>query len=83
MPSILGDTSPSILAVSITNNNTTNARCRGVWVGTTQSIDLYVEDSWVLFKGATEGTVIPVKAMGARITTGSAAPAAGDIVFLY
>lgn len=83
MGAISSDTSPSVDAVSITNNNSTNPRCRGVWVGTTQSIDLYVEDSWVLFKGATEGTVIPVKAMGARITTGSAAPAAGDIVFLY
>jgi hypothetical protein len=75
---------PADVAVSITDNNATHGRCRGVWVGVSQSIDLSVDGStWVLFKGATAGTVIPVQAVGVRKTSGSAAPDAGDVVFLY
>ncbi len=70
-------------AVSISDTNTTHGNCRGVWVGTTQSIDLYVAGAWITFQGATAGTVIPVCATGARKTSGAAAPTAGDIVFLY
>lgn len=70
-------------AVSITDNATTHSRCRGVWIGTTQNDDFYVNGSWIAFQGATAGTVIPVQATGARVTSGSAAPTAGDVVFLY
>jgi hypothetical protein len=78
------ETSSSDRAVSITNNNATNNRCRAVWIGTTQSLDFSVDEStWVTFAGCTAGTIIPVAATGARKTAGSAAPTAGDVVFLY
>jgi len=71
-------------AVSITDALATHARCRGVWVGTTQSLDLSLDGStWVTFQGAVAGTIISAQAVGARKTTGSAAPDAGDVVFLY
>jgi hypothetical protein len=81
----LGDssTSSAFQFVSITDNVTTHPRCRGVWVGTTQSIDLYDGYTWTLFQGATAGTVIPAQALGCRIDAGSAAPNTGDCVFLY
>lgn len=70
-------------AVGITDAATSHQECRGVWVGTTQSIDIYVNGAWVTFQGATAGTIIPIKATGARKTSGAAAPSSGDIVFLY
>lgn len=73
---------PASNAVSITSNITTQAQCRGVWIGTTQSIDLFVNGSWITFQGASAGTVIPVFATGARITSGAASPNSGDVVFL-
>lgn len=74
---------PGYNAVSIAAAATTNDECRGVWIGTTQSVDLYVNGAWVTFQGATAGTIIPVRATGARKTAAAAAPTAGDIVFLY
>lgn len=77
------ENTPASRAVSITVATADRSECRGVWVGTTQSIDLYINGAWILFQGATAGTVIPVRAKGARKTAASAAPTAGDIVFLY
>ncbi len=82
-PIIYGDMVSAWTATSITDNASTHSPSRGVWVGTTQSIDLYVNGSWILFQGATAGTLIPVQALGARKDAGSAAPSAGDILFLY
>lgn len=84
-PIIIGDTVSAHNAVSITSNVNTQPRCRGVWVGTTQSLDFYFSDSatWVTFQGATAGTLLPIQASGARITSGTANPNAGDVVFLY
>ena len=77
-------TSPGYFGVSVTVDTATARRCRGVWVGVSQSLDFSFDGStWVLFKGATAGTVIPVQVVGARKTAGSAAPDAGDVVFLY
>jgi hypothetical protein len=83
-PIIYGDTVSAFSAVSITDSATTHLYSRAVWIGTTQSIDLYVVSTgaWVTFQGATAGTIIPVQASGARITSGPASPNAGDIVFL-
>ncbi len=82
--SVRGGTSCATNALSITDANPTHNVCSGVWVGVSQSIDLSLDGvNWVLFKGATAGTIIPVYAKGARKTAGSAAPDAGDIVFLY
>lgn len=88
-PVMRGDTVSAFNAVSITDQLTTHGHSRGVWIGTTQSIDLFmVQDggntgAWVTFQGATAGTLIPIQAAGARKTSGPASPSAGDIVFLY
>lgn len=83
-PFIHGDTVSATQAVSITDSVTTHGYSRGVWIGTTQSIDLFVVESnaWVTFQGATAGTLIPIQASGARKTAGPASPSSGDIVFL-
>ena len=73
----------ALKAVSITVNTTAAMKCRAVYVGVSQNIDLCVNGEWVLFKGATAGSIINVQATGARKNTASAAPDAGDIVFLY
>ena len=71
-------------AVSVVTSASTLNRCRAVWVGTTQALDLTLDGTnWVTFQGATAGTVIPVQAIGARKNSDGAAPAAGDVVFLY
>jgi len=84
-PIITGDMVSASQAVSITDNATTHGYTKAVWVGTSQSIDLYVVQTgaWVTFQGAVAGTLIPIQVSGARKTSGSAAPSAGDIVFLY
>lgn len=85
----LSNTQPSDVIVVITDALTTHAECRGIFIGTTQSLDLYVMTdatgtyAWVPFVGATAGTVLPVMAKGARKTSGSAAPDSGDVLFLY
>lgn len=74
----------AISAGSVTSNVATQQRARAVWIGTTQSLDFSFDGStWVTFQGATAGTVIPLQAVGVRLTSGSANPAAGDVVFLY
>lgn len=83
-PIMHGDTVSAWSAGSITDALATHNPCKAVWIGTTQSVDFSFDGtSWVTFQGATAGTVLPIQAVGARITSGSAAPAAGDIVFLY
>lgn len=75
---------PATAATSITDASANKTRCRAVWVGTSQSLDFSFDGStWVTFQGASAGSIIPVQVVGARITSGSAAPAAGDVVFLY
>ena len=76
--------SSGVSALSITDATANKQVCRGVWVGTTQSLDFSFDGTnWVTFQGAIAGTIIPIMVVGARITSGSAAPAAGDVVFLY
>lgn len=70
--------------VSIVVATADRPRCRGVYVGVAQSLDFSFDGStWVLFKGTTAGSVLPIRVVGARKTAGSAAPDAGDVVFLY
>jgi hypothetical protein len=79
-----GDVVSSWKGVSITAATATADRCRGVWIGTTQSLDFSFDGTtWVTFQGATAGTIIPIQVNGARKTSGAAAPTAGDVVFLY
>lgn len=75
---------PAIDGVSITVATADRYRCRGVWIGTSQSLDFSFDGTtWVTFQGATAGTIIPIQVVGARKTAGAAAPTAGDVVFLY
>ncbi len=74
---------PAYSGVSITDTATTHSKCRAVWIGTSQDLEFYMNGAWVVFKGASAGSIIPVQATGARIDSGDAAPAAGDVVFLY
>lgn len=70
--------------LSITTAVATQNRCRGVYIGVAQDIDLSVDGAtWVLIKNPAAGTILPIQAVGARKNAGSAAPDAGDIVFLY
>jgi hypothetical protein len=80
----LANNNSSDLGVSITSNTAVHSRCRGVWIGVSQSLDFSFDGkTWVLFKGCTAGTVLPLQVVGARKNAGSAAPDAGDVVFLY
>jgi hypothetical protein len=79
-----GDTVSAGSAVSITAATATADRCRGVWVGTTQSLDFSFDGTtWITFQGATAGSILPLQVVGARKTAGAAAPTAGDVCFLY
>jgi len=79
-----GDLVSSWKAVSIIAATATAARCRGVWIGTTQSLDFSFDGTtWVTFKSCGAGSLIPIQVVGARKTSGSAAPSDGDVVFLY
>jgi len=69
-------------AENITDNETTHDSAEAVYVGVTQSIDLYICGAWYTFKGATADSLLPIAATGARKTAAGAAPDAGDIVFL-
>lgn len=82
-PTIYGDMVSAWTATAVTDALATHNRSRAVWIGTTQSYDFSFDGStWVLFQGATAGTVLPIQIVGARITSGSASPASGDINFL-
>jgi hypothetical protein len=72
-----------ISATGITVNSDTGTTCRGVYIGAADNYDLLINGSWVLFNGCAAGSIIPVKANGARHASGDTAPDAGDIVFLY
>ncbi len=78
------EVSSAVRAASITAATATYARCRGVWIGTTQSLDFSFDGTtWVTFKSCGAGSLIPIQVVGARKTSGSAAPSDGDVVFLY
>ena len=77
-------TASAVGAVSITANTATASRCRGVWIGTAQSLDFCFDGvNWVTLQGPIAGTVLPIQVVGARKTAAGAAPDAGDVVFLY
>lgn len=79
-----GDLVSSFKAVSITDANATHDRCRGVWIGTTNDYDFSFDGTnWVTFKSCGAGSCLGIQVVGARINSGSAAPSAGDIIFLY
>lgn len=72
-----------LVSVTVTSS-TTYSRCRGVYIGTSQSLDFTVDGTnWVTHQGCIAGTYLPLQVIGARKTTGPAAPTAGDVVFWY
>lgn len=76
--------SSAVRATSITNANATNSKCRGVWVGTANDYEFSFDGTtWVEFKSCSAGSSLGIQVVGARKTSGAAAPSAGDIVFLY
>ena len=82
--SIKGDLASGSRAVSITAATALSDRSRGVYVGVTQDLDFCFDGTnWVLFKACAAGAVYPLQVVGARKNSGSAAPDAGDVVFLY
>ena len=81
--SVKESVAPAVSATSITNTNTTNTECRAVYVGFGDNYDFYIGGSWILFNNTADGSVLPIRATGARHNSGSSAPDSGDIVFLY
>jgi hypothetical protein len=79
----LVDTQPAGGAASITDNATTHNECVAIYIGTSTSYDFYIGGSWITFQNVMTGSILPLRATGARKTMASAAPSAGDIVFLY
>jgi len=80
---IEGGVYPALTVESIQDTNTNHTICRGVYIGTAQDIDLYINEAWVLFQGVIAGSILPVQATGARKNSDGEAPASGDIVFLH
>ncbi len=76
--------SSAVRGVSVTVNTATLSRCRAVWIGTANDYEFSFDGTtWVLFKGCGAGSCMALQVVGARLYAGSAAPTAGDIVFLY
>ena len=74
---------PGASVVNITNNNTTNDECRAVYIGASGSYEFYVNGAWIAFAGLNAGSILPIRATGARHTSDDSAPDAADINFLY
>ena len=53
-----------------------------MWKKWKPNYEFYVNGAWVHFKAVPAGTVLRVRATGARDQGDSSAPAAGEIVFL-
>jgi len=81
---LIGNTVSAIRSISITVNTADRERCRGVWIGTTNDYDFSFDGiNWVTFKSCGAGSCLGIQVVGVRINSGSAAPSAGDIIFLY
>lgn len=80
-----GELHSAIGAVSvILNSLTAYDKCRGVYIGTSQSLDFSIDGvNWITFQGLVAGTVVPIQVLAARVTAGGGAPSAGDVVFIY
>jgi len=81
--SVQKSVAPASSVVNIANNNTTNDECRAVYVGVSGDYDFYVNGAWVAFKNTNAGSIIPIRATGARHNSDSSAPDAADINFIY
>lgn len=74
---------PGATVSSITNALNSHDTCRAVYVGVSDDYDFYVGGGWVKFANTNGGSILPLRASGARHNDGSSSPDAGDIVFIY
>ena len=81
--SVQKSVAPASSVVNITTNAVTNDQCRAVYIGVSGDYDFYVNGTWVTFKTTNAGSILPVRATGARHNSGSTAPDAADINFIY
>lgn len=78
------ETASAYNGVSITVATADRPQCRGVWIGATNDYDFSFDGTnWVTFKSCGAGSCLGIQVVGVRINSGSAAPSAGDIIFLY
>ena len=75
-------TVPALDAESITDANETHELCKGIYIGVAGNYDFYMNGAWIEFQGCAAGSVLPLRATGARDASDSSAPAAGEILFL-
>jgi hypothetical protein len=78
-------TIPAAYGILITTNASTQIKCRAVYIGTDGDYEFFFDatNTWVRFKGAKAGSMLPIMASGARNFTGGTAPTTGDITFCY
>jgi len=54
-----------------------------VYIGASGSYEFYVNGAWIAFAGLNAGSILPIRATGARHTSDDSAPDAADINFIY
>tara|TARA_R100001463_G_scaffold62013_1_gene114894 strand:- start:145 stop:405 length:261 start_codon:yes stop_codon:yes gene_type:complete len=72
---------PAADATVINDTNTTHTECRSIYVGSDGDYKFYINGAWVTFYGTLGGSILPVRATGAK-TSGDAATGTA-IIFLY
>jgi len=71
-------------AVNITDANATHSKPKGVYVGVGDDYEFSFDGTtWVRFENTADGSVLPIRPVGARHASDSSAPNANDITFLY
>lgn len=74
---------PARSASNVTVATATINPSRAIYIGVAGNYDFYINGSWVEFKNTAAGSVLPIRATGARDASDDSAPAAGEIVFLH
>lgn len=76
--------SSAVRGVSVTVNTATLSRCRAVRIGTPADYEVTWDGTtWVLLRSCNAGETLGYQIIGIRLYSGGAAPAEGDVVFLY
>jgi hypothetical protein len=75
---------PGINATMISSAAATFQRCRSVYIGKAASYDFSFDgENWASFAGCTAASVLPIQVVGVRVSNTLAAPALGDVTFIY
>tara|TARA_B100001094_G_scaffold38736_1_gene33150 strand:- start:760 stop:1020 length:261 start_codon:yes stop_codon:yes gene_type:complete len=72
---------PAASATVINDTNTTHDESRSIYVGADDDYQFYINGGWITFTGILAGSVLPIRATGAKTSGGSATGTA--IIFLY